>query len=94
MPFLNIILIPLNIATRTVCVTLILEVLLLLGNRIQKMITNVQFERETYRDYKLTITRKSLGLIWTGVTFNNLKRLLLKPRWVNLEFRTIQWTTP
>ena len=75
-----------------VYVTLILEVLLLLGNPIRKKITKVQIERETSHAQELTITRKSLGLIWTGVTFNNLKRLLLKPRWVNLEFRTIQWT--
>ena len=68
--------------------------LLLPGNPIKKKKnTNVQFETETYRAHKLTISRKSLGLIWTGVNFNNLKRLLLKPRWVNLEFRTIQWTT-
>ena len=78
MPFLNIILIPLNIATRTVCVTLILEALLLLGNLI-KRITNVQFKRETCHAKELTITRKSLGLIWTGFTFNSLRQLLLKP---------------
>ena len=83
MPFWNIILIPLNIATRTVCVTLILEALLLLGNLIKK-ITNVQFKRET--------CHASLGLIWTGVTFNSFRQLLLKPWWVNLEFRTLQWT--
>ena len=91
MPFLKIILFPLNIATRTVCVMLISEVLLLLRNPIKK-ITNVQFKRETCHAEELTITRKTLGLIWTGVTFNGLKQLLLKPRWVNLEFRTLQWT--
>ena len=58
MPFLKIILIPLNIGTRTVCVTLILEVLLLLGSPIKK-INNVQFKRETCQAKELTITRKS-----------------------------------
>ena len=75
MSFLNIILIPLNIATRTVCATLILEVLLL-GNLIKK-ITHVQFKRETCHTKELT--RKSLVLIWTGFTLNSLKQLLHKP---------------
>ena len=79
-----------DIATCTVSVTLILEVLLLLGNPMKK-ITNVQFKKETCHAKELTITRKSLGLIWTGVTVNNLIQLLLS-RWVNLEFRTRQWT--
>ena len=34
--------------------------------------------RETCLPQELTITRKSLGLFWKGVTLNNLKRLLLK----------------
>ena len=34
--------------------------------------------RETCHPQELTITRKSLGLFWKGVTLNNLKRLLLK----------------
>ena len=62
-----------------VCVTLILEVLLLLDNPvIKKKITRVQIMRETCHAQELTITRKSLGLFWKGVTLNNLKRLLLK----------------
>ena len=44
-----------------------------------KKITNVQFKRETCHAKELTITRKSLGLIWTGFTFNSLRQLLLKP---------------
>ena len=34
--------------------------------------------RETCHAQELSITRKTLGLFWKGVTFNNLKRLLLK----------------
>ena len=34
--------------------------------------------RETWHAQELTITRKSLRLIWKGVTFNNLKSFLLK----------------
>ena len=34
--------------------------------------------RETCHPQELTMTRKSLGLFWKGVTLNNLKRLLLK----------------
>ena len=61
------------------CVTLISEVLILLGNPVIKKVAKVQIMRETWHAQELTITRKSLGLIWKGVTFNNLKRLLLKP---------------
>ena len=61
-----------------VCVTLILEVLLLLGNPVIKKNNKVQIMRETCQAQELTITRKSLGLFWKGVTLNNLKRLLLK----------------
>ena len=31
----------------------------------------MQIERETSHAQELTITRKSSGLIWTDVTFNN-----------------------
>ena len=64
-----------------VYVTLILEVLLLLGNPVikKKSPIKVQIMRETWHVQELKITPKSLGLIWKGVTFNNLKRLLLKP---------------
>ena len=63
-----------------VCVTLILEVLLLLGTTvIKKKIPKVQIMRQTWHAQELTITRKRLGLIWKGLTFNSLKRLLLKP---------------
>ena len=63
-----------------VCVTLILEVLLLLGiTVIKKKIPKVQIMRQTWHAQELTITRKRVGLIWKGLTFNSLKRLLLKP---------------
>ena len=38
----------------------------------------MQIMTETWHAQELTITRKSLGLFWKGVTLNNLKRLLLK----------------
>ena len=61
------------------CVTLISEVLIHLGNPVIKKVAKVQIMRETWHAQELKITPKSLGLIWKGVTFNNLKRLLLKP---------------
>ena len=63
-----------------VCVTQILEVFLLLGNPIiKKKITEVLIKKETCHAQELTITLKNLGLIWTGVTLKDLKRLLRKP---------------
>ena len=79
MPFLNIILIPLKSATRMCYADLILEVLLLLGNPVIKKNHQSVIMRETWHAQELPITRKNLRLIWKGVTFNNLKRLLLKP---------------
>ena len=76
MPFLNIILIPLNSATRMCYADL--EMLLLLYNPvIIKNHQSANYERNL-PPQELTITHKSLGLCWKGVTLNNLKRLLLK----------------
>ena len=78
MPFLNIILIPLNSATRMCYVDFGSASSSRYYSNLKK-IPKVQIMRQTWHAQELTITRKSLGLIWKGLTFNSLKRLLLKP---------------